>query len=164
MSTRFCGYLIFAIALGFSFSIFPANAQPAGSWQASCPGFSVDAKARMLYATCTDKQGNPRATRIFYLDCIGDIYNFDGHLDCTHKFPVPQGSYHSTCGFAFTRPLVGGKIPKGSFFPFTGSILYASCQHGLSWDDPQFLVDTQLKSPFSCQDVANINGKLVCQK
>jgi hypothetical protein len=38
-------YLMLAIALGISFPIVPANAQPQGSWQASCPGFSVDPKS-----------------------------------------------------------------------------------------------------------------------
>lgn len=147
MSGRYV-YLMLAVALSISFPIVPANAQPQGSWQASCPGFSVDPKAGMLYATCADWQGNPKATKIYYKDCSGDISNFGGHLSCTHTLPMPQGSYYRTCGFPFVRPLVSGKPSKNPFFPFTGAILYASCEHGLSWDDPQFLVDTQLKSPF----------------
>ena len=121
-----------------------AAAAPPGSYQQSCSDVQV-LSGNTLFAICTMRSGFPSPTWLAdYVTCVGDISNYDGHLECSRGAPPPGGSYTQSCRDLF----------------MSGTTLSASCQtESGAW------TETQLHGTDQCVgDIANYNGVLECDK
>ena len=149
MRIAFAVFATLAVAL-FGFSN-PARAQyggnlPAGSWQASCRGASVN--GRSFSAQCQTTSGGWRFSSIDLAGCPGRLVgNNNGQLFC-------EGG----------RPDYGGGLPGGSWrnscqnARMNGNVVYASCSTGSGYRQTSFAMR-------NCPGWAlgNSNGSLFCE-
>ena len=120
-----------------------ADSPPKGSYQQSCN--NVSAQGSTLSASCKNRGGGWQQTTLSdYRQCIGDISNMNGSLQCSKGAPPPGGSYKQSCQDIF----------------MAGSTLKASCKNrGGQW------VATSLDGVNQCVgDIANLDGALRCSK
>jgi len=69
---------------------------PAGSYRGSCEQIRVEGKD--LLANCRSRRGNLIGARLSdWRQCISEIANNDGMLQCRRAEAVPPGSYRATC-------------------------------------------------------------------
>ena len=69
-----------------------AQAQPAGSYQASCRNIQVSGGGDpQISASCKDMRGAWRYTSLRYRDCVGEIGNNNGQLVCNGGRPGNGG-------------------------------------------------------------------------
>ena len=72
------------------------HAQPAGGYQQSCQNSSV--QGTTLRSSCKDRSGRFHdASLENFRQCIGDIFNDNGRLNCSRGAPVPSGDYTGSC-------------------------------------------------------------------
>jgi hypothetical protein len=133
-----------------------AQAQPGGSYQASCQNVRASGgRDPQITASCQDMRGAWRFTTLRYRGCVGDIGNNNGQLVCQGGRPgddtapgwgqpQPSGSFQSSCRDVRDS---GGRDPQ----------LTASCKDMSGrW---QF---TSLRYRTCVGDIGNNNGQLVC--
>ncbi len=78
----------FAVALAAP----AAQAQPAGSYQASCRNIQVSGGGDpQISASCKDMRGAWQYTSLRYRDCVGEIGNNNGQLVCNGGRPGSGG-------------------------------------------------------------------------
>lgn len=136
-----------ALLLGLSLVMFLhidvacAGPIPAGGYMQSCRDIVADGS--MLSATCKNFNGDwAGRTTLNFSGCVGDIFNYDGKLQCLGASP-PAGSYRSSCN----------ELEVGS-----GNILLARCKNfNGTW------VTTSLNLVCS-GDISNIDGHLNCNQ
>ena len=110
------------------------------SYQQSCNNIYMTGP--ILNATCLRRNGSAAQTTLNVLNCKGgDISNQDGQLTCGGG-QIPSGSYQLSCNGA----------------SMMGPVLIARCR-----DMSGRMVSTQLNIQNCRQDIANINGQLICQ-
>jgi hypothetical protein len=72
-----------AAGLAVAFAAPAAQAQPGGSYLASCQNVQTSrGHDPQISASCKDMSGNWRFTTLRYRDCVGDIGNANGQLVC----------------------------------------------------------------------------------
>src|SRR6185295_10185330 len=67
---------------------------PSGSYSRTCNKAAMI--GTILTAECKDQNGVTIVTRLYVLDCFGDISNEYGELVCSNR-RLPPGSYSRTC-------------------------------------------------------------------
>ena len=123
------------VALALATGPAVAEDPPAGSYQQTCTGISMD--GHTLRATCRTFDQSENQTELpFANSCVGVVSNVDGVLACTG----PTGSYHLTCRDAHVE----------------GSTVSASCQK----TDGSYMESSTSFSGFQ-HPVTNCDGQLV---
>lgn len=114
---------------------------PLGSYTQTCRGSYV--AGNTLFSTCQTQSGMLRTTQLPDISqCLGDITNGDGQLQCNKGGTPPRGSYTKTCRDSFV----------------TGVTLHGSCKTATGMWQTSQLDDFQ-----RCRgDIINDNGKLRC--
>src|SRR5262249_35359024 len=117
---------------------------PKGSYQRSCNLITYDPDSKTLSANCSPRQGPAHRTTLGNIEqCVGDIANMDGTLQCSKGGSPPPGSYKESC-----RDMRVG-----------GGSLFAQCL-----DRKGNWLPTKLDNYASCgAGVENINGTLRCK-
>jgi hypothetical protein len=114
---------------------------PSGSYQQTCRNISVSGST--LSASCENRGGGWQSTTLSdYQQCIGDIQNLNGSLQCSKGTAPPSGSYKQSCRDVF----------------MTGTTLNATCQNrGGGW------IPASLSAVNQCiGDISNYDGVLRC--
>jgi uncharacterized protein with FMN-binding domain len=139
--TAFFSFLVF-IAIMLT-DVAYAQTAPQGSYQKSCNSFK--ASDGTLLASCRKKNGDYIGTSLeAYSQCIGDISNQDGNLNCLKNKAIPTGSYLKTCY----------KIA------ISGGTLSANCRKKNG-----NYIGTSLGYYSQCKgDINNLDGNLNCLK
>jgi hypothetical protein len=67
---------------------------PSGSYSRTCSRETLIGS--VLTAECKDQNGITIRTRLYVRDCVGDITNVFGELECARR-RLPGGSYNQSC-------------------------------------------------------------------
>jgi hypothetical protein len=121
-----------------------AAANTPGSYQQTCTNVHISGST--LYATCKNRGGgfNPESNLPGFQECIGDIQNLNGNLQCNKGASPPPGSYTQTCRDVY----------------MSGTTLNATCKTSAN----QWLA-TSLTMVNQCfGDIANEEGTLRCSR
>ena len=116
---------------------------PRGSYRETCR--DVQVSGNQLRARCQTTTGDWVSSSLKFGNCVGDIVNDNGRLECTRSGGrnVPRGDYAQTCRNIYVR----------------GDTLRAQCQNTSGqW------VWTQLNDWDSCRGISNNNGQLTCNR
>ena len=118
---------------------------PGGSYTQTCRDIHIHGNA--IQADCQTMDGDWRNTSLDHINqCVGDIVNDNGRLECTRRGgrTVPRGSYTDTCRDIYVN----------------GDKLRARCQTadgGWRW--------SQLDDWDDCRGgIVNYNGQLTCRR
>lgn len=124
----------------------PGGFGPPGSYQNSCT--QIRFRNGILNATCQTMSGAWRPASLNVANCArgGDIANNNGRLVCPPPAPppVPPGSYLRSCSDAIVGP---------------AGTLWAQCRR---MDGGWNRASLNLNNCRGTRDIANINGRLVC--
>jgi hypothetical protein len=147
-----------AAGLAVAFAAPAAQAQPGGSYLASCQNVQTSrGHDPQISASCKDMSGNWRFTTLRYRGCVGDIGNANGQLVCQGGRPGDD-----------TSPSWGQPQASGSF--------QASCRNvrDSGGRDPQLTASckdmsgrwqyTSLRYRSCVGDIGNNNGQLFCDR
>jgi CVNH domain len=98
-----------------------------------------------LFSSCKDRNGNFQDTQLANVtQCVGDIFNDNGTLQCNRGAPPPNGSYRQSCENSHMQ----------------GGTLLSTCR-----DRGGALHQTQLADVNHCVgDIFNDNGTLQCSR
>lgn len=133
------------VAIGMTTPPVRADNAPPGSYRQSCRNWN--ATGTTLTAECKNNNGawQPLSTLMNFDQCIGDIQNLNGNLQCNKGAGTPPGSYRQSCRDIYVN----------------GTTLYAACKdNNGAWQPQSILTDIQ-----QCTgDIQNLNGKLECNK
>ena len=116
------------------------NPPPSGSYQQTCNNIYMT--GQVLHANCLKRNGQSNQASLNIANCRNDISNQDGLLMCGGGGQIPNGSYQQSCNGAY----------------MSGFTLFARCRNNYGQ-----MMSTQLNIQNCRQDIANINGQLVCQ-
>jgi hypothetical protein len=132
------------IALLVLISALPAwAANPPGSYQETC--INIGESSSGLVAQCKNRAGQYGGTTLSnYQQCIGDISNNNGQLQCNKGATPPSGSYTQSC----------------SDIRMDNGVLEATCRTLGNRTEP---VATRLGNLPACRgDIENFDGNLTC--
>jgi hypothetical protein len=117
------------------------QADPTGSYQQTC--IDIGVSGTTLAAQCRTRASQyVQTTLANYHQCIGDISNNNGQLQCNKDATPPTGSYSESC----TNIFINNGVLSASCKTINGGI-----------------VNAQLGNLPACLgDIANINGNLTC--
>ncbi|HZQ51377.1 MAG TPA: CVNH domain-containing protein [Bryobacteraceae bacterium] len=89
--------LLLSFLLLSTITVTRADEIPKGSYQQSCRNISVD-QYKTLHASCRHPSGAwiEGVTLANFDTCVGDIFNFNGLLECA-RAKLPTGSYRDSC-------------------------------------------------------------------
>jgi hypothetical protein len=124
-------------------SVQLAKALPAGGYQESCQNSTV--QGNTLISSCKDRSGRFHDTRLEnFRQCVGDIFNDNGVLNCSRGAAIPPGDYVGSC----------------EQIAVSGADLRANC-----YTKNRRLHATVLTSFRHCAgNISNIDGELVCKR
>jgi hypothetical protein len=120
-----------------------ADQLPAGSYQQTCRNISVD-KFKTLHASCRHPSGAwIDGASLHDVDkCIGDIFNFNGILECS-RAQIPDGSYRNSCTDVFVD----------------SQVITAKCRDSNGGTRPTTLDLNRCSHP---PNIRNVDGYLAC--
>jgi CVNH domain len=124
-------------------SVQIAQALPAGSYQQSCENSTV--QGNTLISSCKSRSGSFHNTRLEnFQQCVGDIFNDNGELNCSRGAPIPPGDYARSC----------------EEIAVSGADLHANC-----FTKKHRLQATVLTNFRHCAgSISNIDGELTCKR
>ncbi len=121
---------------------------PPGSYLATCDSAEIDSRGA-LKAECRDDRGRWRQARLADVaDCLGDIRNRNGRLDCVRRSKLPPGLWTGACRFFEVdgRTLSAECRRRNGRFR-SARIEFAGCKAGLVVRDGRLLCDTPRNRP-----------------
>jgi len=137
-------FFVLLLAIGLTSTPARGDTLPAGSYQQTCK--NSNASGGTLTAQCKDNNQNyqPTSALTNYQQCIGDIQNLNGQLQCNKGGTTPPGSYQQSCRDIYVN----------------GTTLYATCK---TRDGGWSSTPTSLSNTNQCiGGVLNIDGVLRC--